>query len=162
MRTSARCLLVLLTLAPVMAASPQARPPAQHPTPATIEAELVRLLNQERTARGLPALRADTRLADAARRHARVMADHKAIGHEFAGEPDLDARVDAVGVRFSEVGENVAMTDAADPALSSHRRLMDSRGHRANILDKSFTAVGVGVAIAGGTVYIVEVFARTS
>jgi uncharacterized protein YkwD len=147
--------------APAAIVTDDQRQAAPRVTPAAVEADLVRMLNAERVIRELPKLRIDGKLAEAARAHARVMAEHKAIAHAFRGEPELAARVAATGVRFSAVAENVSLTDAADVAVAAHKALMDSRPHRATILDPAFTAVGVGVVFDGRTFYIAQDFAHT-
>ena len=45
------------------------------------ERQLVQLINQERASRGLPPLAVDQRLTQAARKHAELMAEHKALSH---------------------------------------------------------------------------------
>ena len=132
--------------------------PDEPPTPTAVEASLVQLVNQARAEHGLPPLRVDDRVAAAARRHARVMAEHNAIGHEFPDEPALVDRVATTGITFRMVGENVGRTNTGRPAIDSHRCLMDSEPHRANILGETFDAVGIGVVADGSMFYISEVF----
>ncbi len=126
-----------------------------------IEREMLRLTNAERSKAGLPELKLDERLREAARQHSDVMARHRAIAHGFPGEPDLSKRVGSTGVRFDSVAENVSVTNDEHTAESSHRGLMNSPGHRANILGKNSTAIGIGVVQAGDTYYITEDFAHT-
>jgi uncharacterized protein YkwD len=126
----------------------------------TVEAEMVRLTNQERRRDGLPELTVDASLTVAARGHSRAMAQHRALAHGFPGESDLTQRLADVKVRFDAAGENVSSTSADDPAASAHEGLMLSPPHRANILGRTFTALGVGVVRRDGTYYVTEDFAR--
>src|ERR1700756_1139722 len=71
--------------------------------------------NQSRAEQGLPALRYDRILASASMQHARVMAAHAAISHQFNGEPDLAERGSNAGVHFSLITENVA--SASTPVI---------------------------------------------
>ncbi len=126
-----------------------------------VVADLVRLVNQERTRRGLPAVRANDDLARAARDHSTAMADAKQLTHRVSGEPELGARVARTGLRFDSLGENVSRSsEGGDPADNAHQSLMASPPHRANILDARYNAVGIGVVRRGNYVYVTEDFAR--
>lgn len=121
------------------------------------ESELVRLANQERRRRGLPEFGVDDRLTAAARRHAQVMAERRELSHKFVGEPKLMDRVAATGLRFDRVAENVAFNDSASGA---HEGLMNSKGHRENLLNHEYNAIGVGVARRGDMLYVAQNFVR--
>jgi hypothetical protein len=111
--------------------------------------------NRERVAQKLPLLIWDDALTEAARQHALLMAKQDKFAHQLPGELPLDQRVGRAGGRFTQVGENIAMGPQA-PAI--HRGWMESPGHRANILDAHFTALGVGVVEENGELYSVEDF----
>ncbi len=121
------------------------------------EAEVLRLLNQERQSRGMPALAASEPLQRAARKHSRRMAEAHQIGHKLPGEPDLTRRLGRETEHFDASGENVAV---AASAARAHAALMHSPGHRANILDSDYNSVGIGVARSGGEIYVTQNFAR--
>jgi hypothetical protein len=122
------------------------------------EQTLFAVANQERKARGLSTLAWDDALANAARQHAVIMAQHSAISHQFAGEPDLTARLSATGARFSEAAENVAFGPTA-PGI--HDGWMKSPPHRANLLNPDLTSLGIGVAERDGTLYAVQDFSKS-
>ena len=143
-----------LTL-PVIAASIPS--PLPRPT-ANIEQNLLSAANRERAARGIPLLRYDPVLAEAARFHALQMAAHAEISHQFAGEPDLSARGSSAGVHFSMISENVA---EAPNASMFHDLWMHSKGHRDNLLDPEVNVVGIAVVVRNGQFYAVEDFAST-
>ncbi|HTK95065.1 MAG TPA: CAP domain-containing protein, partial [Terriglobales bacterium] len=117
---------------------------------------LLRLVNQEREETGAPPLAWDERLAQAALPHARLMAEHGELSHQFSGEPNLRARIAATGLRFNDDAENVAYADSVDEA---HANLMRSPGHRANILNPRTNAIGIVALRKGERLYIVEDFA---
>ena len=111
--------------------------------------------NRERLAQQLPPLKWNSELAEAARQHALLMAKQDNLSHQLPGEPPLGQRAAQAGARFSEIGENIAV----GPRVQSiHTGWMHSPGHRANILDAHFTALGVGVIEDNGQLYAVEDF----
>ena len=131
--------------------------------PAAMEQDLFRLVNQERAKAGVPALRLDPMLVDAARAHAQVMAQRKTLSHRLEGEPDLSQRIAATRLRFNAVAENVSSAQGSDestPADVAHGGLMGSPPHRANILNPDYNSIGIGVARAGKTYYTTEDFAK--
>lgn len=127
--------------------------------PATVsEQYLFAAANAERAQRGLGALRWDAALYQAAEFHAREMAARRSISHQYAGEPELAARAQRAGARFSVVAENVA---EAPTAVRIHDAWMASEGHRANLLDPRVNAVGIRVVSRDGELYAVEDFSHT-
>ncbi|MGC9292909.1 MAG: CAP domain-containing protein [Acidobacteriaceae bacterium] len=109
--------------------------------------------NQERAARGLPALRIDPALNTAARQHAQRMAAEGTLSHQFPGEPALAARVAQQGMAFSMVAENVAEAPSAGHIQTEW---MHSPPHRANLLDPRLDSIGLGVVGRDGELYAVE------
>jgi hypothetical protein len=132
----------------------QAPPAPSSPSP---EQQLFKLLNMVRENAGVDKLQWDSNLAQAALEHARKLAENAALSHQFPGEAQLDQRVGATGARFNSVAENVALAETAEEA---HLALMNSPGHRANILNPKYNAVGIAVVQRGKTLYIAQDFAR--
>jgi len=122
------------------------------------EQYLLSAANQERAALGLSQLRRNPKLARAATEHARAMAEHGTISHQFPGEPELSNRAAHAGVSFSVIAENVGM---ATSAVTIHDLWMHSEHHRANILDPAIDSAGIAVVASGGQLYAVEDFAKT-
>lgn len=118
---------------------------------------LAQLVNAERRKAGLGELAWEDRLAEAALRHVRMMAEQGELSHQFPGEATLRERVTVTGLRFNDVGENVAYDHGVEPA---HASFMASRGHRENILNARFQAIGIAMVRRGGRLYVVEDFAR--
>ena len=110
------------------------------------EQEMLRLLNQERTSRGLPALELDLRALPVARQHSEEMFRLRYFGHQspILGSP-FD-RLQAAKISYTRAGENLAY---ARSVAIAHRGLMESPGHRENILRPEFTRVAIGVISAG-------------
>jgi uncharacterized protein YkwD len=110
------------------------------------EKELFDLVNQERTQRGLAALVWDLRLVPVARAHSEEMFKLKYFGHQSPVSGSPFDRLKAAGIAYSRAGENLAY---AQSVAVAHEGLMDSEGHRENILRPEFTHLGVGVMNAG-------------
>jgi uncharacterized protein YkwD len=124
--------------------------------PNTSQQALFDLLNAERARSGVRKLQWDPHLAESALSHARRMADQGQLSHQFAGEPDLDHRIRATGLRFDAWGENVALAGSVEDI---HDALMNSPPHRANILDPKYNAVGIAILPRGNRLYAVQNFA---
>jgi uncharacterized protein YkwD len=127
----------------------------QRSTPATtsngITAELqqvVDLVNKERAKAGCTALTIDDKLMLAAQRHSQDQADHKTMSHDGSDGSDVGDRLDRVGYAWRAYGENVAWNQQSPAAVMD--AWMNSPGHRANILNCSYTEIGVGVARSNG------------
>src|SRR5215469_8792038 len=119
---------------------------------------LLELANESRRQAGVPPLRADRGLADAALRHAQLMAANGELSHQFADEPALMVRIaDVTSLRFDRAGENVAYNASAD---SAHDALMHSPPNRQNLLDPNFNLAGMAAIWSNGRLYVVEDFAR--
>ena len=121
------------------------------------EEQLFALINQERSKAGLEPLKLDQRLTHAARKHSQLMVDRDSLVHQLLGEDPLALRLSAEGVRCDHDGENIALNG---DVASAHAALMDSPGHRANILAAHFNSVGIGVVHTGDLVYVTEDFAH--
>ena len=147
-------LALLVFLSPALA--------QQQQDPAAMEQDLFRMVNAERAHAGLPQLRLDPKLVDAARAHSQLMADRKTLSHDLQREPDLSQRVASTGLRFNAVAENISLahgSDQSSPAEVAHRGLMGSPPHRANIMNPEYNSIGIGVVRQGNSYYTTEDFA---
>jgi uncharacterized protein YkwD len=122
------------------------------------EQYLLAAANDARASQGLAPVRLDPVLAEAAAAHAREMADHAAISHQFNGEPELAERGASAGVHFSIISENVA---EAPTSVIIHDLWMHSPHHRANLLDPNVDSIGIAVVVRDKQLYAVEDFAST-
>ncbi|HET8569561.1 MAG TPA: CvpA family protein [Candidatus Limnocylindria bacterium] len=110
------------------------------------ERELVRLVNEERSARGLGALALDERLVSVARLHSEEMFRLRYFGHVSPVTGSPFDRLAKAGIPYARAGENLAY---ARSVATAHRGLMESPGHRENILRPEYARIGVGAVSAG-------------
>lgn len=104
------------------------------------------MVNTERTTRGLKPLKLNTAARTVARTYSQRMLAEGYFSHiDNDGHTPFD-RLRAGNVPFGAAGENLAL---APTLLRAHNGLMNSPGHRANILSKHYRAVGIGVIDAG-------------
>ncbi len=110
------------------------------------EQEMLAKVNKERRNQGVGELVMDPKLRDLARVYAKDMFERGYFSHYTPeGESPFD-RMEKVGITYRTAGENLAY---APNVVIAHQGLMDSPGHRANILNPDFGKVGIGV-IDGG------------
>jgi len=180
---------VLLASAPRPARQPELRVAWEVPTPVQMapvqaapvspgvlsneEQEFVARVNAERTERGLNTLSVDPLMVRAARAHSREMCGLSYFDHH-SPTPSLNTPMDRYlqGLRDQGsatpesllVGENIYYCSVFNDIYNveySHRAFMNSPGHRANILEKRFTKVGLGVyRNARGEFWVTEMFSR--
>lgn len=111
-----------------------------------LEAQMLELVNQERIKVGLNPLAPDPELTEVARRHAADMFARGYFAHVTPDGLDPFDRIRAADITFQTAGENLALA----PSVSiAHRGLMNSPGHRANILHPDFGRVGIGIVQGG-------------
>lgn len=120
------------------------------------EAEMFKLVNGERRKIGTAELIWSPEIVPIARMHAKDMWERKYFGHVSPEGKDVGNRLDEAKVSYDIAGENLAL---APTVSTSHTGLMNSEGHRANILDPKFKKVGIGVIDNGyyGKLFV-EVF----
>jgi uncharacterized YkwD family protein len=109
---------------------------------------MVNLVNQERINAGVRPMSVNMQLVNIARLKSQDMVNNNYFGHNSPtyGSPfDMMAKA---GIKYSTAGENIA---GAATTESAHQSLMNSPGHRANILNSSFNQFGIG--IAKGSIY---------
>jgi uncharacterized protein YkwD len=112
-----------------------------------LEARMLELVNRERIAAGLRPLAPDPELREVARAHSSDMLARGYFAHNTPEGLDPFDRMRSSNVRFQTAGENLALA----PTLQlAHTGLMNSPGHRANILQREFGRVGIGI-MDGGT-----------
>jgi len=111
-----------------------------------LEKQMLDLVNQERVANGLQPLAPDPELTEVARRHSMDMFVRGYFAHDTPEGLTPFDRMKEAKVQFLIAGENLALA----PTLSiAHRGLMNSPGHRANILRPQFGRVGIGIMDGG-------------
>src|ERR1700727_1358625 len=145
-----RAIVAIVCLIFVIAAQAQTGPSQR-------EQQLLDLVNHEREKAGLQKLEWNDQLAKSALAHPRLLAQNRDLSHQFPGEPPLQERVGSTSLRFNSVGDNVAEAPAVDVA---HRALMQSPGHRANILHKDYNAVGISIVERDRELFVTQDFAH--
>ncbi len=111
-----------------------------------LEKQMLDLVNQERQTAGLPPLQPDPELTEVARKHSADMFARGYFAHDTPDGLSPFDRMSQANVRFITAGENLALA----PTLQiAHTGLMNSPGHRANILRREFGRVGIGVMDGG-------------
>lgn len=146
-------------------------PPGGYGFEETLEARFLDLVNKERAAAGLAPLQMRRELTDAARLHSLDMAVNGFFGHvgpDGRGHGERIAALDRTALAdFS--AENVATVSRAGGRIGAnfavkrlHANLMDSPGHRANILHPKATHVAFGVVRTEEGVWVTQLFMRVS
>lgn len=106
------------------------------------EQEMIRLVNAERSKRGLSPLKADLELSDVARNKSQDMIDNDYFSHYSPTYGSPFEMLKNFGVKYIYAGENIA----GNPNVkSAHESLMKSEGHKKNILNPNFTHIGLGI-----------------
>ncbi len=111
------------------------------------EQRFAELVMEERRSAGIGPLAVADDLVEVARRHAVRMADEGRIYHNSQLGQEVSG--------WEALGENVGRGREVEPI---HTAFMDSATHRANILETRFAQIGVGVAVRGGELWVVQVF----
>ncbi len=142
--------------APTPAPAPKPAPapaPAPKPAPAqpvteaqsqlsAFEQQVFDLTNQERTKNGLAPLKVDLDLSKVAREKSRDMSVNKYFDHNSPTYGSPFDMMKKFGITYRSAGENIAMGQRTPQEVVT--AWMNSSGHRANILGKDFTHIGVG------------------
>ncbi len=111
------------------------------------EQEVIRLVNVERAKAGLKALTEDWELSRVARYKSQDMHDLRYFSHTSPTYGSPFDMMKAFGIRYRTAGENIAMGYRTPAAVV--QGWMNSPGHRANILNASYTKIGVGYVASG-------------
>lgn len=106
----------------------------------TFAEQVVELVNQERTKAGLSAVTLDQNIASAALVRAKEI--ETSFSHTRPNGSKFSTALTEQGVTFKGAGENIAWGQKSPEAVI--QAWMNSEGHRANILNKNFTKIGVG------------------
>jgi uncharacterized YkwD family protein len=132
-------------------AAPAAKPDQSTSTsPSAVSAfekEVVSLTNAERAKNGLPALKLDTKLSSVAKKKAEDMQKNNYFSHTSPTYGSPFDMMKQFGVSYQSAGENIAQGQSTPKEVV--QAWMNSEGHRANILNKSFGKIGVGHTDSG-------------
>ena len=106
------------------------------------EQQVADLVNAERAKAGLPALKLNWELSRVARIKSQDMHDKKYFAHQSPTYGSPFDMMKKFGISYRTAGENIAQGYATPQSVMTG--WMNSPGHRANILNSSFTQIGVG------------------
>ncbi|WP_171100816.1 CAP domain-containing protein [Ruegeria sp. HKCCD7255] len=140
-----------------------------------LERQMLTLINTERAAHGLSPVKLELRLNKAAEDHSTWMLNQDIFSHTGVGGSTPWDRMEDAGFDFSgswRATENIAWQSIrgapglSDDVVDLHNALMNSPGHRANILDPNVTVVGIGIEVGNfngwNAIMVTQNFARTS
>jgi hypothetical protein len=121
--------------------------------------KIISLTNSERTQNGLNELSLNNQLTSAADAKAQAILDSQTFDHNINGRK-FSSWVKSAGYQYSLVGENLAIDFVSSEGVM--RAWMDSSEHRANLLENSYTDIGVGLAEGKfrgqNTIVVVQLF----
>lgn len=122
-----------------------------------LERRMAEMINVERVARGIDALRLSEELSDVARAYSGRMAATGKVHHRL--DRPMEERIRKAHPDTCRFGENVSKHTNIDYSLGD---LLLSDGHRENLLHPDFTAIGIGIVRAkDGYLYITQEFAQS-
>lgn len=132
--------------------APEATLGAREATPTPEESRMLALVNHQRSNKGLPAFRTDSRLVELARQRAGEMVD-RGFGGLSGSLPQL---LKAKGISYTYAAQTLVLAQSVD---SAYRALIKSAGYQQDILGTKYDRIGVGVAREGSRLYIVQLLA---
>ena len=106
------------------------------------EKNMLNLVNLERQKAGVELLTLREEAVTVARNYAEDMWSRNYFSHYSPEGEDVVNRLEKTGIRFNTVGENLAL---APTLLIAHNGLMNSEGHKRNILDPNFRKIAIGI-----------------
>lgn len=153
-------------------AAPAPAPPSAPPAPGgSAAAQVLSVINQARSAAGLPALATSPGLQVSSSAHNLLMAGGCGLSHQCPGELAIGARETAAGVHWTAAGENIGeggpVPDSPPAIAQMATGLTQSMlaekppddGHRMNILSSAFAHIGIAVyRDSSGTVWLTQDF----
>lgn len=125
----------------------------------SLESEVIRLVNVERSKNGLGPLTQNWELSRVARYKSQDMMNKGYFSHTSPTYGSPFRMMESFGIRFSAAGENIAKGQRTPAEVM--RDWMNSPGHKANILNGSYQQIGVGVAKdSSGRFYWTQMFIK--
>ena len=113
----------------------------------TFEEQVVKLVNEKRAAAGLKVLKSTSSLNNAAEKKSKDMRDKGYFSHTSPTYGNLPSMLQKFDISYKAAGENIAAGQTTPASVVSS--WMKSPGHKANILSKKYTHIGVGY-VSGG------------
>ncbi|MBC2397895.1 serine protease [Clostridium tetanomorphum] len=110
------------------------------------EKQMIKLVNDARAQNNVPPLEVDMQLTNVARIKCQDMIDNNYFSHNSPKYGSPFDMIKSFGVKFVQAGENIAGNQSVENA---HNSLMNSPGHRQNILNPNYTHIGIGIKAGG-------------
>ncbi len=121
---------------------------------ASFETTLVNLINQERSSQGISPLIVSSQLTAAARQHSRDMACNDFFSHTGSDGSSPFDRMAWSGFSFTAAAENIyAGSGPYNSPQQAFNGWMNSSGHRINMLNATYTHVGIGYIYCASSTY---------
>ncbi|MED4779045.1 peptidoglycan-binding protein [Brevibacillus choshinensis] len=133
---------------PSQPSTPQ-KPDPQVPLPSDLtadEKEMIQLLNKERANNGLSPLQVDMKLENVARVKAQDLVKNNYFNHNSPTYGTPFQMMKSFGINYRSAAENLAQNWTV---AAGHKMLMDSSGHRANIMNPSYEYVAIAIVDGG-------------
>jgi hypothetical protein len=111
---------------------------------ASEEQQMLDLINEERALYDLEPLSFNAILNDVASEHSKEMIEKDYFSHDSYDGTSFSVRMENAGYDILYAGENIAMRYPPD-LIAAHEGLMNSPGHRANILNPNYNEIGIGI-----------------
>lgn len=129
-----------------------------------LEAAVLQETNNVRAQNNLPPYTEDDTLSSVARAHSADMQSHNYFSHNDLSGCSPSCRLDNVGYAWQAMGENIHMMSGfnlsvADAAKKIVTDWMNSPDHKANLLNATYTKVGVGISQQGDSIYTTSDYA---
>jgi uncharacterized protein YkwD len=123
-------------------------------------------MNEVRAENGVQQIRHDSAIAGVAQNHSEDMRDRDFFSHKNPDGDEPQDRLRQAGVTCRASGENLAYREdyssTDETAEAIVEQLMNSPGHRENILREGWSSQGIGVEIYGSNVWVTQVFCGSS
>ena len=123
------------------------KPSASVTNTSTYEQQVIDLINEIRIKNGLSPLTENTALSRCAKAKSQDMHDKRYFSHQSPTYGSPFDMMKQFGITYRTAGENIAMGQTTPQAVVN--AWMNSEGHRANILNASFTQIGMGYVADG-------------
>lgn len=126
----------------------------------TTESRVIDLVNIQRSNAGLQPLKANWQVSRVARYKSQDMINKGYFSHISPTYGSPFTMMESFGIQFSAAGENIAMGQTTAEAVMNG--WMNSPGHRSNILNPTYTEIGVGLAKdSAGRCYWTQMFIKS-
>ncbi len=120
-----------------------------------MQTEMLGYINADRKANGLPALTLTKTLSDGAYLKSKDMAVNNYFSHTSPTYGSPFDMMKSLGISYSAAGENIALNSSIKGA---HDAFMNSSGHRANVLNRGFSKLGLGIYQENNSLYVTQWF----